>query len=221
MSRNTENYPNHLLNDSSNPRNPELIGSKISSQNEPVSSMRSYGIEWTQKKPQDSRAKNKGGLRGFNVTSGPLRIRPKSAPSRPLTEVEAFRRSREFVQLECAALSMWNEIWYAGRPLYYLEILDLAQERLPFIIVNSEKYFFSTNILISGDKLFSAFTPHSKGQGRPQRYLLHVTSVPANRICDDLAEVEVKKAISLLRGRLQEFDFRWASFEKVNSSNVV
>eukprot|EP00826_Nyctotherus_ovalis_P034135 TRINITY_DN2800_c0_g1_i3.p2 TRINITY_DN2800_c0_g1~~TRINITY_DN2800_c0_g1_i3.p2 ORF type:complete len:125 (+),score=32.41 TRINITY_DN2800_c0_g1_i3:79-453(+) len=47
---------------------------------------------------------------------------------------------------------------YAGGPLCYLtEILDSAQERLPFIIVNSEKYVFSTNVLISGDKLFSAF----------------------------------------------------------------
>lgn len=204
MNRNTQGQSNHLLNDSSNSRNPELFGSSILSENEGVT-----GLSEHQKKPQDSQAKSKNGLRGFNLTAGPLKIRPKSAPSRPLTEVEAFRRSTEFVQLECAALSMLGllitqegkldldsaegsargknflkkleelalilnvdpadrsyrenfsrpyKALYAGGPLCYLtEILDSAQERLPFIIVNSEKYVFSTNVLISGDKLFSAF----------------------------------------------------------------
>jgi hypothetical protein len=201
---------NNLLNDQSNSRNTELFGSSILSENEGIGTSNEHDkSSVAQQKPQDNQRKNKAGLKSFTVSAEPLRTRAKSAPSRPLTEVEAFRKSKEFVQLECAALSMLGllitqegkldldtpegstrgknflkrleelalilnitsadrayrdnfsrpyKALYAGGPLCYLtEILDSAQERLPFIIVNSEKYVFSTNVLITGDKLFSSF----------------------------------------------------------------
>lgn len=210
MNRRNQEQSNNLLNDQTNSRNPDLFGSNILSENETIMISNEHCKNTiVQQKPQDNKTKTKGGLKAFTVTADPLRIRPKSAPSRPLTEAEAFRRSKEFVQLECAALSILGllitpegrldldsgegsargknflrkleelalilniesadrsyrenfsrpyKALYTGGPLCYLiEILDSAQERLPFIIVNSEKYVFSTNVLITGDKLFSSF----------------------------------------------------------------
>ena len=51
----------------------------------------------------------------------------------------------------------YKALYMGGQLCYLTEILDSAQERLPFIIVNSEKYIFSTNVLITGDKLYSSF----------------------------------------------------------------
>jgi len=41
---------------------------------------------------------------------------------------------------------------------YLTEILNSAQEGYPYIIVNSEKYIFSSNVLRSGDRLFYTFS---------------------------------------------------------------
>jgi len=47
---------------------------------------------------------------------------------------------------------------YAEDSLCYLtEVLDSAQEGLPFIILNSEKYIFSSTVLTKGNELFFIF----------------------------------------------------------------
>lgn len=159
------------------------------------------------KKLQNKQGKNKGGMKAYGRAAAFLRS--KSAPSRPLTEMEAFRKTKEFYILESTTLSLlelliniegkidfdstegnirgrnllrriedlalamnvkpadrsyrdvfshpYKALYVGGQLCYLTEILDSAQERLPFIIVNSEKYIFSTNVLITGDKLYSSF----------------------------------------------------------------
>jgi hypothetical protein len=47
---------------------------------------------------------------------------------------------------------------YAEDSLCYLtEVLDSAQEGLPFIVLNSEKYIFSSTVLTKGNELFFVF----------------------------------------------------------------
>jgi hypothetical protein len=45
-----------------------------------------------------------------------------------------------------------------GHLCYLPEILDSAQERFPYILVNSEKYIFSPNVLNAGEKLAGSLT---------------------------------------------------------------
>ncbi len=144
---------------------------------------------------------------GASAAAAPHRGR--SAPARPLTDVETFRTSKEFLCLEAAALATtdlllktdgkldldsvegnnncknfltkiedliavfqikssdrsyrdtfsqpYKALYKEGSLCYLTEILDSAQEGLPYILVNSEKYIFSANVLATGEQLYTAF----------------------------------------------------------------
>ena len=51
----------------------------------------------------------------------------------------------------------YKALYKEGSLCYLTEILDSAQEGLPYILVNSEKYIFSANVLHTGKKLFESF----------------------------------------------------------------
>ncbi len=147
----------------------------------------------------------------FRFTRAPPEkgARSRSAPARPLTELEEFKESREFTCLETAALDAgdilqrddgkfdldsneghescrrflegvealsrcfgirstprkyrakfsqaYRVLYKEGELCYLAEILDSAQEGFPYIVVNSEKYVFSPNVLRSGEQLYATF----------------------------------------------------------------
>ncbi len=199
--------------------------------------------------------------------------RSRSAPPVPLSEIDEFKGSAQFVQLESVAISANDlsqkgsgkldldsteghsgckrfldgiealmqsfriscrqrkyrakfsqayKILYKDGFLCYLpEILNSAQEGtlslftalgFPYIVVNSEKYIFSPNVLRAGEKLFSAFLKlkdsihdvYNTYRGRYQE----------GRMCEETTHANVRRMVSELRGTLEEFDKFWTIFEK-------
>lgn len=51
----------------------------------------------------------------------------------------------------------YKHLYKEGELSYLTEILDSAQEGIPCLWVNSEKYTFSQEVLDNGAKLFEAF----------------------------------------------------------------
>eukprot|EP00826_Nyctotherus_ovalis_P016417 TRINITY_DN1474_c0_g2_i4.p1 TRINITY_DN1474_c0_g2~~TRINITY_DN1474_c0_g2_i4.p1 ORF type:complete len:463 (-),score=158.61 TRINITY_DN1474_c0_g2_i4:150-1538(-) len=85
---------------------------------------------------------------------------------------------------------------------YLTEILDLAQECFPYIVVNGEKYIFSSNVLRYGEQLAETF--------RVLKDRVIELYEIAYDDCDNIME-KVEK----LREQIKEFDRRWARFEKI------
>ena len=183
--------------------------------------------------------------------------RSRSAPARPLTELEEFKESAEFQALEQAALDASELLYKNGEKLdldsaeghyackkfleraealskslkvkpssreyrqsfsqaykvlykegalcYLTEILDSAQEGFPYIIVNSEKYIFSPNVLQTGERLFSSFI-------RLKEHLRDTYSM----FCEEnIYSNNIQKALHGLQKSLHDFDIYWAKFEKI------
>lgn len=147
------------------------------------------------------------------ITFTPAKIenmkRPRSAPPRKLTEMEEFRASNEFLNIQSVANSAgdlilkckgkfdldtvdgynncksylnqiealmisfkvknasrkyrtkfskaYKVLYKEGSLCFLPEILDSAQEGFPYILVNGEKYIFSSNVLKAGDNLVMSF----------------------------------------------------------------
>jgi len=183
-------------------------------------------------------------------------LRASTAPARPLTEIEEFRRSSNFMLLEhtvmCAGqlvqlsdrnydleseegqrtckkflnqverlcevfkarttsrayrseFSKAYRVLYKDGSLCYLtEILDSAQERIPHLWVNGEKYVFSKEVLETGARLFSSFMK-----------LQHVLKEIYNRICEETGEAPVTPILQEMAYSLNIFDAHWADFEQL------
>mmetsp|Transcript_4905 Transcript_4905/g.9181 ORF Transcript_4905/g.9181 Transcript_4905/m.9181 type:complete len:575 (-) Transcript_4905:1982-3706(-) len=190
------------------------------------------------------------------ASSKRLALRASTAPARPLTDIEEFRRSSDFLLLEhtvicasqliqrtdakydldseegqracikflnqverlcevfkasCVSRSYRNEFSKAYRVLYkegslcYLtEILDAAQEGVPYLWVNGEKYVFSNEVLEAGSRLFSSFYR-----------IQHVLREIYNRVCEETVPGIVSQVISDLSASLQEFDAHWVDYEQL------
>jgi len=85
---------------------------------------------------------------------------------------------------------------------YLIEILDLAQERFPYIIINDEKYIFSPNVLRYGEQLINSFITLKD-------CILELYEMT----CED-SENTMKK-IKELKSCLRAFDKSWTCFEKI------
>ena len=185
-----------------------------------------------------------------------MALRASTAPARPLTDVEEFRRSSNFMLLEhtvmCAAqlhqqtdqnydlesedgqrackkflnqverlcevfkastasrsyreeFSKAYRVLYKDGSLCYLtEILDSAQERIPHLWVNGEKYVFSKEVLEAGGRLFNSFVK-----------LQHVLKDIYSRICEETGEGSVTRTVQELAMALQIFDAHWVEFEQL------
>lgn len=183
-------------------------------------------------------------------------LRASTAPARPLTEIEEFRRSSNFMLLEhtvmcagqliqrsdsnydlesedgqrsckkflnqverlcevfkaqTASRTYRNEFSKAYKVLYkegslcYLtEILDSAQERIPHLWVNAEKYVFSKEVLEAGARLFSSFLK-----------LQHVLKDLYNRVCEETGDGVLAPILQELTFTLNIFDAHWVEFEQL------
>jgi hypothetical protein len=190
------------------------------------------------------------------VASKRLALRASTAPARPLTDIEEFRRSSDFLLLEhtvicasqmiqhsdakydldseegqracikflnqverlcevykasCVSRSYRNDFSKAYRVLYkegslcYLtEILDAAQEGVPYLWVNGEKYVFSNEVTEAGGRLFAAFY-------RIQHMLREIY----NRVLEETMSGSLPQVISDLSASLQEFDAHWVDYEQL------
>eukprot|EP00826_Nyctotherus_ovalis_P012783 TRINITY_DN13405_c0_g1_i14.p1 TRINITY_DN13405_c0_g1~~TRINITY_DN13405_c0_g1_i14.p1 ORF type:complete len:509 (-),score=101.70 TRINITY_DN13405_c0_g1_i14:20-1546(-) len=87
---------------------------------------------------------------------------------------------------------------------YLAEVVESAQERLPFIIVNGEKYIFSANVLCHGENLLLAFA-----QLRD-----HIMNLFGNFFDETLKSPDISKRMLNFRKHLIDFDKKWVSFEK-------
>jgi len=183
-------------------------------------------------------------------------LRASTAPARPLTDIEEFRRSSDFMLLEhtvmCASqliqrqdqnydldseegqrackkflnqiermtevfkvptsprsyrsdFSKAYRVLYKDGSLCYLtEILDSAQERIPHLWVNSEKYVFSREVLEAGSRLFNCFMR-----------LQHVLRDLYNRVCEETSEGTVSHITQEIATSLHQFDGKWVEFEQL------
>eukprot|EP01022_Parablepharisma_sp_SALTPOND_P024255 TRINITY_DN533_c4_g1_i1.p1 TRINITY_DN533_c4_g1~~TRINITY_DN533_c4_g1_i1.p1 ORF type:complete len:896 (+),score=108.64 TRINITY_DN533_c4_g1_i1:6026-8713(+) len=195
--------------------------------------------------------------------------RARSAPPVPLTDLQEFKGSREFVHLEAASINAGDLVYkdngkldldsveghnagkkfldsievmmgsfsvnskdrkyrekfsqayrilYKDNALCYLtEILNSAQEGYPYIIVNSEKYIFSPNVLRAGEKLFYSFGRLKDSIKDLYNMYCLGCCIYRIRMCEEpLSEaINVKKMVADLRKYLEAFDKYWAIFEKV------
>lgn len=180
------------------------------------------------------------------VYSKQLSLRASTAPARPLTALEEFRRSSDFLllehtvlcssqllhrsdskfdldseegqrvckkllnQLECMCevykasansreyrsefSNAYRILYNEGHLCYLTEILDSAQERIPHLWVNGEKYVFSGEVISAGGQLHSAFN-------RVQQILRELYSRVLEEACCQVPLVLEEIALSL-----QEFD---------------
>ena len=88
---------------------------------------------------------------------------------------------------------------------YLIEILDSAQGKLPYILVNGEKYIFSTNALLYGEQLFNSFM-------KLKNYIRDVYEKCTRRNFD------LKEIFSIIIGlqmEISDFDRKWAKFERI------
>ena len=107
------------------------------------------------------------------------------------------------------------KIFYKENSLCYLtEILHAAQESYSYIIVNSEKYIFSPNVLRTGNKLYNSF--------ENLRYLIKdICNLYYNdkyRMYEDHVNeyiIDTKKIINELTKCLETFEKYCTVFEKV------
>lgn len=88
---------------------------------------------------------------------------------------------------------------------YLTEIIESAQERLPFIVVNGEKYIFSPNILKHGEELLRSFI-----NLKDFIFSLHNAFFDEN-----LTSSYISKRMHELQSKLKEFDKKWVTFEKL------
>jgi hypothetical protein len=191
-----------------------------------------------------------------DISSKRLSHRASTAPARPLTDIEEFRRSSDFLLLEntvicaskliqrtddkydldseegqracikflnqverlcevfqvaCVSRSYRNNFSKAYRVLYkegslcYLtEILDAAQEGVPYLWVNGEKYVFSSEALEAGRRLFASF--YRIQQALRETY---------NRVCEENVPGSVPQVTSELSASLQEIDAHWVDYEQL------
>lgn len=103
---------------------------------------------------------------------------------------------------------------YNDEELCYIpEILDAAQERQPFIVLNGEKYYFSFDVMRAGDTLYDAFV--ELRTAIKVDYELYFALL-CYSMRNGLKELELRSAISHLSRKLQVFDFCWVHFEKVH-----
>lgn len=80
----------------------------------------------------------------------------------------------------------------------------------PYIVVNSEKYIFSSNVLKSGEQLLTSF-----GKLRDKiRDIYH-------RFCEESIYTNINRLIKELRHYLEDFDKSWSIFEKVTSIKSI
>ena len=177
--------------------------------------------------------------------------RVSTAPARPLTELEEFRRSSDFLLLEdsaqaasqmpvragnkfdldteegqrcckkflarieslCSAFkvetasrqyreeftSAYKVLYQEGSLSYLTEILDSAQERIPHLWVNGEKYVFSNEVLEAGESLYKSFTKLQQKLREVYNKVLEGSSV--GKFQQDVRET------------LKVFDTKWTEFE--------
>lgn len=78
---------------------------------------------------------------------------------------------------------------------YIPEIYDSAQEGFPFIYVNGEKYDFSTEVLLLGEKLVESYYK-----------MIHEFRV---------ASLRKEGWLGSIRAALEEFDSSWTLYEEV------
>jgi hypothetical protein len=182
-------------------------------------------------------------------------LRASTAPARPLTDIEEFRRSSDFMLLEhtvmCASQLIqrhdqnydldseegqrackkflnqiermtevfkvptaprtyrgdfskaYRVLYKEGSLCYLTEILDSAQERIPHLWVNSEKYVFSREVLEAGAHLFSNFMR-----------LQHILRDLYNRVCEETSDGSVCQITQEIATTLRQFDTKWVEFEQ-------
>ena len=89
--------------------------------------------------------------------------------------------------------------------IYLPEILNSAQERISYVIINGEKYVFSSNIIHYGEQLFFSFIQLS-------RYIRDVYSL----CCEEgFNSIDVMPIIQELKVHLIYFDKCWVRYERV------
>lgn len=88
----------------------------------------------------------------------------------------------------------------------------------PYIVVNSEKYIFSPNVLKAGKQLYYHFsTLRNFIRDLYNRYFSNFIMQTNNRFCEDEFHADVKYLLPELAQALEQFDQHWAKFEKVLS----
>lgn len=99
----------------------------------------------------------------------------------------------------------YRHLYKEGQLCYLTEILDSAQEGIPCLWVNSEKYNFSKEVLESGIKLYETFC----------NLLVTLRSCYNNTKSEDFYDNYVKTKKDL-KNILELFDRNWVNYEKVS-----
>ena len=110
----------------------------------------------------------------------------------------AWRKYRE--QFSQAYRVLYNK----DELCYLTEILDSAQDAVPFLWVNSEKYVFSLNVVKSAKELFNFF-----------RRLQKILRSTYHKLCEDSPKLNIKQTITEFRLNLYNFDKAWTKYERV------
>ena len=93
---------------------------------------------------------------------------------------------------------------------YLTEILDSAQEAMPYLVVNGEKFTFSQEVLDFGNQLFSAFCS-----------LIMLLTDTVNKIREEIFFDNIKELKSLIKKTLSDFDNKWTLYEEKYINELI
>ena len=103
------------------------------------------------------------------------------------------------------------EFLYQDESLCYLtEILDSAQEGIPYLLVNGEKFTFSNDILDHGNELYVSFCS-----------LVKLFRECFMKLRDESFYGNIKQVKSELKKGLCEFDQQWVTYEEAYINELI
>ena len=93
---------------------------------------------------------------------------------------------------------------------YLTEILDSAQEAMPYLVVNGEKFTFSQEVLDYGNQLFSSFCA-----------LIMLLTETVNKIREEVFFDSIKEVKSTIKKTLGDFDKKWTLYEEKYINELI
>lgn len=120
--------------------------------------------------------------------------------------IKAMKTKTENREYRSKFSQAYKHLYKEGSLCYLTEILDSAQEGIPCLWVNSEKYNFSKEVLESGMLLFSSFCS----------LLVTLRSCLNSTKSEEIYE-NFPKTKKELKQTLEEYDANWVAYERVSN----